>query len=1144
MVDIKAKTYEVFAEKVLSEFKSSINGDNVERIVGSNPEDKFYVGKLISVNDEDAETMFSSKSFIESIGIDFYLKEGDINNAKLRIYPQGDFYYRTYPLLEDQRGVLVKQINKITNTSYEDFDTVLSDNQNKPISTTTDLVPVYKKVRVHINDDYYEIGLKDIMDFEIGYGFVDDDHKINLDLNVILDSLQEKILSDEEYYKFKITEEVGVKDLLNEETWAAFLNNNAKKQAGVFQKWQLVINVNVRRIKGKYLVAVSLINKSRIGSSSKTKEKKDRITLETLFNSGLKLKLLDAGFDPVEMDYFRDDYKYDKKQYALGTNCSVVYEESANMVLTDHLPLFKQYKLKTNDALAVKFTELIENPIETLIGIYQSMLGEHKKWTEYEIKRQSELTQNGKEQLEREVSQFDSEIKRFHFGIEILKTHTELKRAFVLMNKAFSNSPKNYGSWRLFQIVFIVSLIPDIASCDTYLLTNDEKKASKLDMVDLLYFPTGGGKTEAFLGIMVFNMFFDRIRGKTCGTTAILRYPLRLLSVQQVQRVADILAMAELLRREIADIADAEQFSLGYYVGDKNTPNKLTPNLLMEIKKSNRQEKDAYKILDNCPFCQGSDIEIDVDEERFRLLHKCNNLDCQSKGTLPLYTVDNEIYRYLPTAIISTVDKLASIGSNSNFQNILNGATYKCPLHGYTSKNKCLEKQVCSVEVDRFEKMDMYDPSPTLFIQDELHLIRESLGTYASHYESLLSYFINNLSKSKRDIKIVGATATISAFENQVSNLYQKTPIRFPCESPFIDRNFYASIDRNDLQRLIVGYSPFGKAVINSVVYSLKYMREIVWNYSNTPEKVLEIEGIGIDRIEEAKKVLEYYWIFLQYNNVKLDSNNVTNALEDPINTELRDDNIKNENIKHFITRKMTGDETFQDVREILAEVENSNDVFKGINLIAATSMISHGVDADRFNVMFFYGLPGNMAEYIQAYSRAGRKYTSIVIDIMRPAREKDQSYLKNFVKFHEYKDIMVESVPINRWATKAISQTLPGIFSALIINYYDTSLQYEFGNIYLMKNLKKAIMKNKINIDEVKHHLFCIYGCYVNDAFKDIGNQYKQKISDSVDTLFEKIQDRDWDHITYITVGLEAMGFRVMNSLRDTDTQLILELD
>ena len=127
-------------------------------------------------------------------------------------------------------------------------------------------------------------------------------------------------------------------------------------------------------------------------------------------------------------------------------------------------------------------------------------------------------------------------------------------------------------------------------------------------------------------------------------------------------------------------------------------------------------------------------------------------------------------------------------------------------------------------------------------------------------------------------------------------------------------------------------------------------------------------------------EILKDYWIFLEYNNVKRDGNNVEGALDTPINVELR-----KQGITEFITRKMTGDETFQDVREVLAQVENNENVYEGINLIAATSMISHGVDADRFNIMFFFGIPGNTAEYIQAYSRTGRKHSSIVVDIIRP---------------------------------------------------------------------------------------------------------------------------------------------------------------
>ena len=261
-------------------------------------------------------------------------------------------------------------------------------------------------------------------------------------------------------------------------------------------------------------------------------------------------------------------------------------------------------------------------------------------------------------------------------------------------------------------------------------------------------------------------------------------------------------------------------------------------------------------------------------------------------------------------------------------------------------------------------------------------------------------------------------------------------------------------------------------------------------------------------------------------------------ALETPINVELR-----KQGITTFDTRKMTGDETFQDVREVLSKVEHNEDVFDGVNLIVATSMISHGVDADRFNIMFFYGMPGNTAEYIQAYSRTGRRYSSVVIDIIRPSRETDVSYLKNFKKFHEFKDIMVESVPLNRWATKAIDCTLPGIFSGLLLNKYNPMLQSDCGSLFFMNNIKKAIKKQELKQNEIIQELEVAYGCVINNQVNDIGNQYKLKINKFVCDIFEKISDRNWENEN-IFGGFQLCGYHIMNSLRDTDTQLIIELE
>lgn len=552
----------------------------------------------------------------------------------------------------------------------------------------------------------------------------------------------------------------------------------------------------------------------------------------------------------------------------------------------------------------------------------------------------------------------------------------------------------------------------------------------------------------------------------------------------------------------------------------------------------NQAQRDEHRVLDVCPFCGKQTVHIRADKHLGRLVHFCDNPECQSGGDLPLYIVDSEIYRYLPSAIISTVDKLAIVGCNANFRNILNGGNYKCPIHGYTSKKKCIEK-TCQLEVQDFEAIDMYDPAPTLFIQDELHLIRESLGTYASHYESFLKYYIKNISRSKRDVKIIGATATISSYREQVYHLYGRNPIRFPCESPFIEKNFYAAVDKGDLQRQILGYAPYGKAIVNSVVYSLKYMREAVFEYYNEPQKILDIPNIGITTEEEALELLKDYWIFLEYNNVKRDGNNVDGAIKTPVNEEL-----SSEGIIPFKTRAMTGDESFQDVREVLAEVENNSNVYDGVNLITATSMISHGVDADRFNVMFFYGIPGNMAEYIQAYSRTGRKHTSIVVDLIRPTRETDQSYLKNFTSMHKYKDLLVEPVPINRWATKAVDNTLPGIFTSLLLTCYDPEIQYTSGSLFFMKNIKKAIKEHEIVKNTIKDQLYKSFGCTDDDGIiHDLGNQYRQKIDVFVDETFVQIEDRSWSDEN-IFDGFRLMGYRIMNSLRDTDSQLIIELD
>lgn len=1145
MTDKFSLAREKLAGAILAEFKDKITGVADEPVVGDNPENRFFVGKLLT-KDSDTNSGYSSDVFIESVGADFYIDQAEIRTAEITVFPRGEFYYRCYPTLEQQRSAMLEEANEMSTEPFSTFEDLAKAESDDPVrfqKVKRKLVPVYKKISIASENLSVFFRPAELLDEQGIFGTLDERSRENELLMDQINLQMEQLVQDPDCYIYIVNEKTTIRDLLSEESFRSFISRNGKKDVPVHQNWSLYINVNIKKIREKYLISVALVNDSQVHSNDRShqsnKRDKDKPTIETLFNSGIDISLRKAKFAPIELDYFLDDYKYDKEQQAIGLNCSVNYDSENNTISTEHLPTYVQKRLITNDKLAVKFQDLIDKPLDTLKTIRKRMDAELENWKKYYNLKAATLTSLGKEKMKGEIAEFQHEIERFQMGVDVIETYPIVLKSFVLMNRAFLKTSKKYNTWRLFQIVFIVSLVPDIVACDENLMPQDDKEKTTLDNVSLLYFPTGGGKTEAFLGVLVFNLFFDRFRGKDCGVTSILRYPLRLLSVQQVQRLANTLAQAELLRRVDPLIQDSEEFSLGYFVGDANTPNSIKRKQVEHYRGMTQEEIDEERILDICPFCGEPTVHLRFDEEKYRLMHFCSNPECPSGEALPVYMVDSEIYRYLPSAIISTVDKLAILGNNPSFRNILSGAPLKCPKHGFTSTRRCqVGKEFCKEEVQDFEEVEMYDPAPTLFIQDELHLIRESLGTYASHYESFIDYYVKNASPSKRRIKIIGATATISSYEEQIMQLYGgRAPIRFPCASPYQDKNFYSFVDESDTQRLVMGYAPYGKAIINSVVYSLKYMREVVYSFLSEPEKVLCIPGMPITTKEEALKILEDYWIFLEYNNVKRDGNNVEGALETPINVELR-----KEGVPEFSTRKMTGDESFQDVREVLAQVENTDDVFGGINLIAATSMISHGVDADRFNVMFFYGIPGNTAEYIQAYSRTGRRYSSIVIDIIRPSRETDRSYLNNFVNFHKFKDILVEPVPINRWATKAIGGTLPGIFTGLLFVQYDPSIQYSVGSLFWMKNIKKAIQQGLIQKDLVFSQLLQAYGCEANGDTVDLGNQYRDSIATFVNNIFTEIVDRNWADEN-IFDGFTLMGFHIMNSLRDTDEQLIIEL-
>ncbi len=1144
-----ANNRELLAREIVDRFVASISGTYKDTIIKDNPNDRIYVGKL---SPQSASEVFSSSVLIKQISINFRIAKPDVNDAELEIYPQGNFFFRILPSYEEQIEAYLKDfLSTFSEIKVESFDQLVTLKESGRLTKEmqdhkVQLLPVFKKISIDRENTFLTLKLSEIYNAQFDCGSIPQDSFFKAELRRIVEKLCAEVSASPGNMPCQFRDKITMVDLETIDNWEKYKKKQiAREEFALSPRFDFDISVDVKGIEDYLDITVALSNETAFGDETSDAKmraaKTDPYRINTLFNSGIRVKCKNAILVPIEMDYFADDYKYDKYVYALGNNCNVECLDNNTVIQTVHVPIFYQKRLKTKDSLQVKFEDLVMDPVSTLNSIYGEMLKELKAWKE-DFESRDDLTENGKRQFEQEISSFRLEIKRFKTGIDLIEDYNMIRNAFQLMNRAFKESAKGYDSWRLFQIVFVVSLILDIVANEPDLILDDELKGkAKTNDTDILYFPTGGGKTEAFLGILVFNLFFDRLRGKNCGVTALLKYPLRLLSVQQVQRVSNILAAAEKIR--VSENIDGESFSLGYFVGEGNTPNKIDKELKKMLKELSAEEIDEkYRLLDLCPFCKSNSVHVIYDEESNSLRHICVNENCSSNGMIPLYMVDDDIYRFIPSVLISTVDKMTAIGLNMRFHNLLCGATHMCPKHGYSSRTSCLVDG-CTCSPADMKRVNMKDPAPTLLIQDELHLIKESLGAYDSHYETLIEYFIRHLSGCNRGIKVIGATATISAYAEQARHLYWKNAIRFPASSPYLDHNFYSYIDNNDLCRVIIGYAPFGKAIVNSVAYSLQYLKRVVYELYQDPKQILDIPGIKIDgseeeRVAEALRLLEDYWIILEYNNVKMESNRVLQAIEDPINTELIA-----EKKQPLIAKKMTGDDTFQEVRATLSAIEHAKSVIKDLdfNMIAATSMISHGVDADRFNLMLFYGMPGNTAEYIQAYSRVGRKHTGVVIDIMRPSREKDQSYLKNFIKFHEYKDILVDSVSINRWATKAVENTLPGILSSLILNYYEYELQYSVGDVSKYGGLKKALVNGAITADMLKNHAYQIYKCSDNDS--SIGKLYRISIDGIVERLVNDLKNGSIEPRTYLTEAFDRCYCHVMSSLRDTDKQIIVEM-
>ncbi|OYR45126.1 helicase-related protein [Halorubrum sp. Ea8] len=717
----------------------------------------------------------------------------------------------------------------------------------------------------------------------------------------------------------------------------------------------------------------------------------------TLFEVNLELQTSgDLEFVPFTFDPLPEDFRYNRDLWGHGRNCTItapnrndqeVNEEgvppgrrapaampTATKLETQYIPEYRQLVYESADRDVDAAFETLADLDDGGLALLDDIATEMRRYLNEEYNAALEQYRKRDDWNDDPVTgdladfnedrdAFEREIKRFERGIQCLRQHPEtVGRAFELMNEAMDRMHE-FSGWRLFQLVFIIMEIPDVASREydewsevSWRNGSTEDRAedadSALDIVDVLWFPTGGGKTEAFLGVAVWSMFFDRLRGKNFGVTAWTKFPLRLLSLQQFQRMTETVMYADLVRREQSDIGShpSRPFSMGYLVGKANTPNALTGYDNNNHKRyqgpSGENLRREAKVVPSCPAC-GSDIEVQITEDDHRLTHCCtaSSFDCpwQSRSLnpsepygeeeLPVHVVDNELYRYAPTIIAGTIDKITAIGYQRKFAHLITGEMdLECPIHGFASLGECTEKYGCPIDKEEFSDMarpvEPYDPAPSLMVPDELHLLEESMGSFDGHYETGVAELQDLVEAGKT--KVIAPTATITGFEDQVHNLFMRPAERFPSPGPYLRENFYAQ-ERAETQRYYIGLVPHGKTHINSIIDLLFYYHREIQNLFrealDNPKQVLTgttLEGtdttapLEADSIDEVLALLSYYSTSITYLLSKKDGDRLDQSIVSQLDAYLQKDGRP-----PLASERMTGGTGFETIMEVLDIVED-----------------------------------------------------------------------------------------------------------------------------------------------------------------------------------------------------------------------------
>jgi len=828
-------------------------------------------------------------------------------------------------------------------------------------------------------------------------------------------------------------------------------------------------------------------------------------------------------------------FRYDRRMPGVGINSHVeVQQHGAMLHLTaESVPLTETPRLDAREFpdAAPTFSTLGSNPIPVL-----ESLSRHMKSYDASHWATKLTTLSGLELKDATQSRlnFQLEIERFDQGLHLLKNSKfpSVLQAFLLMNQAMQRTNKNHEQWRLFQIVFIVCLLPELASRE-----HPDLGSADDGFVDLLWFAAGGGKTEAFMGVILWQVFFDRLRGKQFGNTAFVRFPLRLLTFQQLQRLAGALAAAELIRKENA--LKGARFSIGYLVGGTVTPNKIDDELHNRFV---RQGLDAkYKRIFKCPFCEGPTTI--TYESAVRLIeHHCANTKCPGgRERLPVYVTDQDIYRYLPTVIVSTVDKLALLGQNHRFCNLFGRVHIICGRHG-ASFGKSNELCEAAAAVARGEHPQVcesapvyygpfHDLAPAILVQDELHLLNEELGTFDAHYETGAMALLSSL--GARPWKVIGATATIQDFARQAWELYLRGARQFPAHGPDADNSFYYLPSTEKIGRIFVGILGVGRKHTPAVTKALSIFyqqiqkaRQLIASNSALAGSIYGVNNLST---AEQRDLLFLYELALTYVLTRKGSDQVAEAIESRVRRELQETSPQH---GELLIEMFNGGVDVSQMISTMDELKTmTSEADPGTRTrgIVTTNIIGHGVDVDRFNVILFAGFTRLVAEYIQASARVGRRFPGISIFVPTPQSERDRSIFDRFAKFHQYLDRLVDPAAVTRWPEPAMKRTVPGLLCGYLMGVASSSLGRPLATVEAVREAQGEANADALSQDEIVKWMVAAYGCDAAPSPKRYRDKLILEVKNKFSSIVNMPKQRGRPHA--LNIHLESM-----NSLRDVD--------